>query len=87
HIGILGVDKHGEEWYQLTLGGSPGGDDAALGDRLGAAVAKHRVADTVARLFGVYRRERLPGESFLQTYRRIGLSPFKESAYAADPQS
>jgi sulfite reductase (NADPH) hemoprotein beta-component len=81
HIGILGVDKKGEEFYQLTLGGS-GGDDAAVGQILGPALPADRVAPAVDQLVDVYLRERRPGERFLDTYRRAGLTPFKEGVYA-----
>ncbi len=82
HIGILGVDKSGEEWYQITIGGSAGAD-AALGTVIGPSVAKHEVADTIARLLAVYVEWRRPEERFLDTVRRIGVRPFKESVYAA----
>ena len=81
HIGILGVDKKGEEWYQLTLGGSAG-NDAALGDRLGAAIGKQRVAEVIGQILEVYVERREEGERFIDTYRRIGMSPFKERVYA-----
>ena len=81
HIGILGVDKKGEEYYQLTLGGSAE-KDAALGDRLGPAIIKEEVADVIGRLLEVYLERREGQERFLDTYRRIGLRPFKERAYA-----
>ena len=81
HIGILGVDKKGEEFYQLTLGGS-GGDDAAVGQILGPALPADRVAPAVDQLVDVYLRERREGERFLDTYRRTGLTPFKEVVYA-----
>ena len=81
HIGILGVDKKGEEYYQLTLGGSAE-KDAALGDRLGPAIIKEKVADVIGRLLEVYLERREGQERFLDTYRRIGLGPFKERAYA-----
>jgi sulfite reductase (NADPH) hemoprotein beta-component len=81
HIGILGVDKKGEEFYQLTLGGS-GAEDAALGDVLGPAVAYHEVAPAVDRLVEAYLRERQGTERFLDTYRRVGLAPFKAAVYA-----
>lgn len=83
HIGILGVDKKGREYYQLTLGGSPG-RDAALGDRLGPAIAKHNVADAVARIIEAYVERREGEERFLDTYRRIGIEPFKQRVYADD---
>ena len=81
HIGILGVDKKGEEFYQLTLGGS-GAEDAEVGKILGAAIPAARVTDAVDELVAVYLRERQPGERFLDTYRRTGLAPFKEAVYA-----
>lgn len=82
HIGILGVDKGGEEWYQITIGGAAG-NDAALGTVIGPSVPKVEVADTIARLLDVYVEEREPGERFLDTVRRLGVKPFKERAYAA----
>ncbi len=81
HIGILGVEKRGEEWYQLTLGGSAG-NDAALGDRLGAAIEKERVADVIGEILEVYLESRKESERFIDTYRRIGMTPFKERVYA-----
>jgi sulfite reductase (NADPH) hemoprotein beta-component len=81
HIGILGVDKHGKEWYQITVGGSPAGP-AALGEVLGPSVPKDRVAETIGRLLEVYVRERDgEGEQFLQTVQRIGVEPFRERVY------
>ena len=80
-IGILGVDKKGEEWYQIQIGGSAG-KDAALAKVLGPAFSRDQVADTVANLLSVYTDNRIDGESFLETYRRIGLDPFKERVYA-----
>ncbi|TPW18714.1 MAG: sulfite reductase (NADPH) hemoprotein beta-component [Halothiobacillaceae bacterium] len=81
HIGILGVDKKGEEWYQITLGGSSS-NDASLGDRLGPAVAKDKLVDTIEVLIHTYVEQRYDGERFLDTYRRIGMAPFKERIYA-----
>jgi len=81
HIGILGVDKKGEEWYQITLGGSST-NDASLGERLGPAVAKDQIATAIQDILHVYLTERLPDETFLETVRRIGLEPFKERVYA-----
>ena len=80
HIGILGVDKKGEEFYQLTLGGSAA-REAALGDRLGPAIAKAEVADTIKKILDAYVEHREEGERFLDTYRRIGIEPFKTSVY------
>jgi sulfite reductase (NADPH) hemoprotein beta-component len=81
HIGILGVDKKGEEFYQVTLGGS-GEEDAALGQMLGPALPYDRVADAVDTLVDVYLRERRGEERFLDTFRRTGVAPFKEAVYA-----
>ena len=81
HIGILGVDKKGKEFYQLTLGGSAG-NKARLGDRLGPAVAKEEVAETIDRILQVYLEQREGEEQFLETYLRVGLDPFKDRVYA-----
>jgi sulfite reductase (NADPH) hemoprotein beta-component len=81
HIGILGVDKKGEEFYQLTLGGS-GAEDAAVGTALGPALPYDKVADAVDTLVETYLRERQDGERFLDTFRRTGVAPFKEAVYA-----
>jgi sulfite reductase (NADPH) hemoprotein beta-component len=81
HIGILGVDKKGEEWYQLTLGGSSS-DRAALGERLGPSIAKQDVADAVATILDTYLQLREPEEPFLDTVRRLGINPFQERVYA-----
>jgi sulfite reductase (NADPH) hemoprotein beta-component len=82
HIGILGVDKSGEEWYQITIGGAAGAD-ASLGSVIGPSVAKTEVAETIARLLEVYVEQRHPDERFLDTVRRLGVRPFKERVYAA----
>ncbi|HWX32478.1 MAG TPA: nitrite/sulfite reductase [Steroidobacteraceae bacterium] len=82
HIGILGVDKSGEEWYQITIGGAAGGD-ASLGEVIGPSVAKLDVPETIARLLDVYVERRQPDERFLDVVRRVGVKPFKERAYAA----
>lgn len=81
HIGILGVDKKGEEFYQLTLGGS-GAEDATLGSALGPALPYEKVADAVDTLVDVYLGIRQDGERFLDTFRRTGVAPFKEAVYA-----
>jgi sulfite reductase (NADPH) hemoprotein beta-component len=84
HIGILGVDKHGEEWYQITLGGSAA-RQASLGEVIGPSVPRTAVAETIARILDVYVAQRGSNdESFLQTVRRIGVAPFKERVYATD---
>ena len=82
HIGILGVDKSGEEWYQITIGGAAGAD-ASLGQVIGPSVAKTDVPETIARLLEVYVEQRRPDERFLDTVRRLGVKPFKERVYAA----
>jgi len=81
HIGILGVDKKGEEWYQFTLGGSSEAD-AEIGQRLGRAIPKDKVVDTVATLIDVFKEHRHEDELFLATVRRVGVDPFKERVYA-----
>ncbi len=86
HIGILGVDKHGEEWYQISLGGSANGF-TALGEVIGPSVPKHEVAATIERIVAVYRARRLEEEPFIDTVRRLGLEPFRAGAYALHPQA
>jgi sulfite reductase (NADPH) hemoprotein beta-component len=86
HIGILGVDKHGEEWYQISLGGSANGF-TALGEVIGPSVAKQEVAPTLERIVEVYRARRLEDERFIDTVRRLGLEPFRAGAYASHPQA
>ena len=81
HIGILGVDKKGEEFYQLTLGGTAD-DNAALGSMLGPALPAAKVAEAVEQMVEVYLRERQDGERFVDTFRRTGVAPFKEAVYA-----
>ncbi len=82
HIGILGVDKKGEEFYQLSLGGS-GAEDASLASILGPALAADQVAPAVEQLVEAYLGLRAsPEERFLDTYRRLGAGPFKEAVYA-----
>lgn len=81
HIGILGVDKKGAEWYQLTLGGSSE-NEAAIGERLGPSIAKDQVTKAVTTILDVYIKQRLDDESFLDTVKRVGINPFKEQVYA-----
>jgi sulfite reductase (NADPH) hemoprotein beta-component len=82
HIGILGVDKGGEPWYQITIGGAAGAD-ASLGSVIGPSVKKADVPETIARLLGVYVEHRQDDERFLDTVRRLGIKPFKDRVYAA----
>jgi len=83
HIGILGVDKKGEEFYQITLGGS-GAEDASIGAITGRGFSSSEVVDAVERLVGFYKLNRRGGERFLDAYRRLGADPFKEVLYG-DP--
>jgi sulfite reductase (NADPH) hemoprotein beta-component len=82
HIGILGVDKRGAESYQITLGGSAT-NDAAIGELVGPGFAYDAVTDAVETILRTYIAHRKVGERFVDTYRRIGLAPFKEALYAA----
>jgi sulfite reductase (NADPH) hemoprotein beta-component len=81
HIGILGVDKKGAEWYQITLGGSSE-NEAAIGERLGPAVARDEVTQAVTTILDVYVKQRHEEESFLDMVKRVGITPFKERVYA-----
>ena len=80
NIGILGVDKKGEEFYQITLGGSPK-DDASIGKIIGPAFSSAEIVDAIEKVVDVYVEQRSNGEAFLQTYRRVGEAPFKERLY------
>ncbi|MGQ7956853.1 nitrite/sulfite reductase [Pseudomonas sp. SP16.1] len=83
NVGILGVDKNGSEWYQLTLGGSQGAN-AALGKVIGPAFAAEQVPDVIERIVHTYVDYREVNEGFLDTFQRIGLEPFKERVYARE---
>ena len=80
HIGILGVDKKGVEFYQLQLGGS-GAEDATIGDIMGPGFSEHEITDAVERVVDLYLKLRSKDERFLDTYRRVGMEPFKNVAY------
>jgi sulfite reductase (NADPH) hemoprotein beta-component len=80
HIGILGVDKKGVEFYQLQLGGS-GAEDSSIGDIMGPGFGEHEIADAVERVVDQYLKLRGKNERFLDTYRRVGMEPFKKAAY------
>jgi sulfite reductase (NADPH) hemoprotein beta-component len=82
HIGILGLDKKGEEFYQITLGGSSS-ENASVGSILGPGFAGEDVPDAIENILNTYLKLREPGEEFLHAYRRLGPQPFKESLYAA----
>ena len=80
HIGVLGVDKDGSEWYQLTLGGSDGRErsgPAVAGKVVGPSFAADEVADAIEAVIATYLRDRKPGERFLHTFRRTGLAPWR----------
>ncbi len=83
HIGILGVEKKGEEFYQISLGGS-GDENAAIGEIIGRGFSTEEIVDAVETLVDTYLAHRSrPEESFLDTYRRLGQAPFKEALYGA----
>ncbi|MDA7794851.1 nitrite/sulfite reductase [Porticoccaceae bacterium] len=83
HIGILGVDKKGKEWYQIQLGGSAN-KSASLGKVLGPSLSREEITDGIEKLLDVYVENRIADESFLNTYQRIGIDKFKERVYAAN---
>ncbi len=80
NIGVLGVDKDGEEWYQITLGGEQG-VDAAIGKVIGPSFYADEIPDVITNIINTYVEQRSTEESFSDTYRRLGVVPFKESAY------
>jgi sulfite reductase (NADPH) hemoprotein beta-component len=80
NIGVLGVDKDGEEWYQITLGGEQG-NDAAIGKVIGPSFYADEIPDVITNVINTYVKERHGEESFIDAYRRIGVTPFKEAAY------
>ena len=82
HIGILGVDKDGSEWYQVTIGGKQG-NDASIGSVIGPSFSAEEMPGVVQRLIEVYIQERTPEERFIDTVRRIGVPPFKAHVYAS----
>lgn len=85
HIGILGVDKDGDEWYQVSIGGADGsaagGGRSAIGRIIGPSFAQEQVADVVTRLIETYVELRHDGERFVETVERVGPTPFKENVY------
>ena len=81
HIGILGVDKRGEEFYQVSIGGNQA-DDASLGRILGPAFSRAEIPSVIERILDVYVEQRVDGEIFLDTVRRIGVEPFKLRIYS-----
>ena len=86
HIGILGVDKDGKEWYQITLGGADGSQlsgPATPGKVVGPSFSAAEVPDVIEAILDTYRTQRDTGEPFIHTLRRVGLDPFKTAANAA----
>jgi sulfite reductase (NADPH) hemoprotein beta-component len=81
HIGVLGVDKDGAEWYQVSIGGAQG-NDTALGKIIGPSFSAPQMPEVVQRLLDVYLRERVEGERFVDVAKRLGVAPFKEHVYA-----
>jgi sulfite reductase (NADPH) hemoprotein beta-component len=81
HIGILGVDKKGAEFYQVSLGGNSN-ENAAIGKIIGPSFKENEIADVIEKIIAVFVEKRIDGESFLYTYSRIGIDPFKEAVYA-----
>ncbi|HRP66264.1 MAG TPA: nitrite/sulfite reductase [Thauera sp.] len=81
HIGILGVDKNGAEWYQVTIGGEQG-NQAALGKVIGPSFAAAEMPDVISSLINNYIDNRHDDERFIDTVRRIGVEPFKTRVYA-----
>jgi sulfite reductase (NADPH) hemoprotein beta-component len=80
NIGVLGVDKDGEEWYQITLGGEQG-NDASIGKVIGPSFYADEIPDVITNVMNTYVAQRNGDEPFIETYRRIGVTPFKEAAY------
>jgi sulfite reductase (NADPH) hemoprotein beta-component len=81
NIGILGVDKDGAEWYQVSLGGAQG-NDASVGKIIGPSFSAHQMPTVIERILEVYLRQRIEDERFIDTVRRIGIAPFKDHVYA-----
>jgi len=81
NIGILGVDKDGSEWYQVSIGGAQG-NQAAIGKIIGPSFSAGQMPEVIERIIQVYLRERLENERFIDTTQRLGITPFKEFVYA-----
>ena len=83
NIGILGVDKHEEEWYQVSLGGAQG-NDSAIGKIIGPSFKAEEMPDVITRIIDTFVANRAEDERFIDTYNRIGMAPFKERVYARE---
>ena len=80
-IGVLGVDKDGSEWYQVSIGGSQG-NNSAIGKIIGPSFSAGQMPEVIGRLLNVYVENRFEGERFAETAQRLGITPFKEHVYA-----
>lgn len=80
-IGILGVDKDGSEWYQVSIGGAQG-NNSAIGKIIGPSFSGGQMPEVIDRLLQVYIQNRFEGERFVETAQRLGIAPFKEHVYA-----
>jgi sulfite reductase (NADPH) hemoprotein beta-component len=80
NIGILGVDKDGSEWYQITLGGEQG-NDTAIGKVIGPSFSAKQIPAVIAQIIEVFEQHRLAQEAFIETYQRVGIEPFKQFVY------
>ena len=80
NIGILGVDKDGTEWYQITLGGEQG-NATAIGKVIGPSFSAEEVPAVIQKIIQVFERYRIAQESFIETFQRIGIEPFKNTVY------
>ena len=83
HIGILGVDKDGSEWYQVSSGGKQC-NDASIGSVIGPSFSAEEMPAVVQKLIDVYLQERTDEERFIDTVRRLGVAPFKAHVYAKE---
>ena len=86
NIGILGVDKDGSEWYQVSLGGAQG-NESSIGKIIGPSFSATQMPTVIDRLLQVYVKQRTEEERFIDTVRRIGVTPFKEFVYATPIRS
>jgi sulfite reductase (NADPH) hemoprotein beta-component len=84
NIGILGVDKDGQEWYQVTLGGDQG-NNASIGKVIGPSFFAEDMPDVISQVIDVFVEQREPEEKFIETVRRLGITPFKERVYQDRP--
>jgi sulfite reductase (NADPH) hemoprotein beta-component len=81
NIGILGVDKDGSEWYQVSIGGAQG-NNAAIGKIIGPSFSAGQMPEVIDRIIQVYIRDRVDNERFIDTAQRLGITPFKDFVYA-----